>query len=278
MAAQLIYRVLDLIEFLSECPEGIPLSEICRKKNLPKGAVHRILTAMKERGFVDQDAPSEYYRLTLKTAAIGFRLLAESKITDLCQPILDRLATKSQELARLAIATGDTLTWTAKAQGAANGLRYDPDMGQPVVLHGTAVGRAWLATMDEESAVKIVLARGFRVPARFNRCIVSNEKTLRAELNATRKRGYGLAIEEGAAGTIAVAVPILVGREKSRSAVGMLSIAGPIARLDGQRIKEIVDDLLVAATELSSVWPMQQFLAPALSNAPDRNSKRKRRS
>jgi len=218
MAAQLINRVLDLIEFLSECPEGIPLSEICRQKKLPKGAVHRILTAMKERGFVDQDARSEYYRLTLKTAAIGFRLLAESRVTDLCQPILDRLAMESGELARLAIATGDTLTWVAKAQGASNGLRYDPDMGQPVVLHGTAVGRSWLATLEENSAVKLVLARGFKIPARFNRCIVSNEKTLRAELNATRKRGYGLAIEEGAAGTIAIAIPLFVGPEKSKAA------------------------------------------------------------
>src|SRR5688572_29699950 len=105
MAAQLVNRVLDLIEFLSECPEGIPLSEICRQKNLPKGAVHRILTAMKERGIVDQDPSSEYYRLTLKITSIGFRLLSESKITDLCQPILDRLAARSGELARLAIAT-----------------------------------------------------------------------------------------------------------------------------------------------------------------------------
>jgi IclR family acetate operon transcriptional repressor len=278
MAAQLISRVLELIEFLSECPEGIPLSEICRQKNLPKGAVHRILTAMKERGFVDQDARSEYYRLTLKTAAIGFRLLAESKVTDVCQPILDRLATQSSELVRLAIATGDTLTWTAKAQGASNGLRYDPDMGQPVVLHGTAVGRAWLATMAEESAVKMVLARGFKVPARFNRCIVSNEKTLRAELNATRKRGYGLAIEEGVVGTIAVAIPIFVGPEKSRTAVGTVSVAGPVARIGGHRIKEIVDDLRVAAAELSSVWPMQQFLAPTLSKSSDLGSKKKRRS
>ena len=275
MAAQLINRVLDLIEFLSECPEGIPLSEICRQKKLPKGAVHRILTAMKERGFVDQDARSEYYRLTLKTAAIGFRLLAESRVTDLCQPILDRLAIESGELARLAIATGDTLTWVAKAQGASNGLRYDPDMGQPVVLHGTAVGRSWLATLEENSAVKLVLARGFKIPARFNRCIVTDEKTLRAELNATRKRGYGLAIEEGAAGTIAIAIPLFVGPEKSKAAVGALSIAGPVARINQPAVKQLVADLRSAAAELSSVWPIQQFLAPPLSNsAPPAKKKR----
>jgi IclR family acetate operon transcriptional repressor len=107
---------------------------------------------------------------------------------------------------------------------------------------------------------------------------VSNEKTLRAELNATRKRGYGLAIEEGAVGTIAVAIPIFVGPEKSRTAVGTVSIAGPIARIGGQRIKEIVNDLRFAAGELSSVWPMQQFLAPTLSKSSGPSPKRKRRS
>ena len=43
-------------------PAGLSLSEICRRRGLPKSAAHRILSGLVERGFVEQDASSEFYR------------------------------------------------------------------------------------------------------------------------------------------------------------------------------------------------------------------------
>ena len=145
------------------------LTEICRRQSIPKAAAYRALSALVRNGFVEQDATSEWYRLTLKTTTIGLRYLAEIGITEVCQPVLDRLAARTEELVRLVVANGDTLIWVAKTQGAMWGLRYDPDMGQTVVLHATAAGRAWLSTLDEDEAVTVVLERGFSVPAQFHR-------------------------------------------------------------------------------------------------------------
>lgn len=257
---QLIDRVLDVLEFLAGFPAGLSLSDICRRRGLPKGAAHRILSGLVERGFLEQEENSEYYRYTLKTTAIGFRYLAESGITDVCQPILDALAIKTGELSRLVIASGHTLTWVAKAQGALFGLRYDADIGRPVVLHATAVGRAWLMTLDEEDAVRIVENHGFSIPARFNRSIVTDERTLRAELRASRKRGYGLAIEEGEAGIVAMACPIFFPSEKKTRAVGTVSIAGPVVRMTPKRVIEFSKDLKTAALKFSEIWPMRHFV------------------
>jgi IclR family acetate operon transcriptional repressor len=262
-SGQLIDRVLDILEFLSGFPAGLSLTDISARRKLPKGAAHRILTGLVERGFLEQDEKSEYYRYTMKTTAIGFRYLAESGITDLCQPILDALAIKTGELSRLVIASGDTLTWVAKAQGALSGLRYDADMGRPVVLHATAVGRAWLMTLDEDEAVRIVQKKGFSIPARFNRSIVSDERSLRAELRATRERGYGLAIEEGEAGMAAMACPILFPLEKKARAVGTVSIAGPVVRMTPKRIAQISKELKSAALEFSRIWPMRRLVEGA---------------
>ena len=263
-SSSLIDRVLDCLELLSGQPGGLPLSEVCRELNMPKGAAHRLLTALVRRGFAEQDETNERYRLTLKTTTIGFRFLTETGITDICQPVLDRLARQTGELVRLAVADGDSLTWVAKAQGALSGLRYDPDMGQPVVLHATAAGRAWLTTMDNPEAVRIVLARGFAIPARFNRRLIDNEAALRRELKATRERGYGLAIEEGEAGTIAIACAIHDPKKRGRG-VGVVTVAGPTPRLTQSKIAEIIGDVRAAAVELSMIWPMRRFAGATVS-------------
>jgi DNA-binding IclR family transcriptional regulator len=233
---------------------------------MPKGAAHRLLTALAKRGLVEKNEANEWYRLTFRTATIGFRFLSQTGIDELCQPIIDRLARQTEELARLAVADGDDMTWVAKAQGALAGLRYDPDMGQPVVLHATAAGRAWLATLDVAEAMRIVRERGFAVPARFNRQAFADEKALLDELEATRKRGYGLAIEEGEAGTIAIACAIQDISRQSRG--GTVSIAGPTTRLTEDKMPRIVEGLRAAAKDLTEIWPMRRF-ASGLASAPD---------
>ncbi len=258
-SSPLVDRVLDCLELLSGQPRGMPLSEVCRALNMPKGAAHRLLSALVHRQYAEQDETNEWYRLTLKTTTIGFRFLSETGVTEICQPVLDRLARQTGELVRLAVADGDSLTWVAKAQGALSGLRYDPDMGQAVVLHATAAGRAWLATMDNAEAVRIVLARGFEIPARFNRRLIDNEPALRRELKATRKRGYGLAIEEGEAGTIAISCAIQDPKRSGRG-IAVITVAGPTPRLTERKIAEIIGDVRTAAVELSQIWLVRRYL------------------
>jgi DNA-binding IclR family transcriptional regulator len=257
MSQIVIDRLLNVLELLVEHPHGLSLSEISRTCDIPKGAAHRLITSMVVRGYLEQDASSEWYRLTLKTPGLGFRFLAESGLTDVTQPILNRLGHETKELSRLAVVEGQSLMWVAKAQGSPLALRYDPDIGTPVVLHATAVGRAWLSTLDEDDAIRIVSSAGFEVPSRFNRNLFKNPSDLRAELAETRRRGYGLAIEEGEAGTVAFAVPVSIPSGKS---VGTLSIAGPLTRLGTDRYQSIADSLKKSAQELTQIWPLRQFV------------------
>jgi IclR family acetate operon transcriptional repressor len=255
----MIERVLDVLELLVDQPKGMSLSEICRQCDLPKSAAHRLISSLVDRGYAEQDSSSEWYRLTMKTSALGIRYLAGSGLNDVIQPLLHRLAQKTQELSRLAVVQGDSLIWAAKSQGSVSALRYDPDLGRPVVLHATAVGRAWLSTLEEDKAVDIVMKAGFDVPSHFNRNIITDAEKLRVELAATRRRGYGLAIEEGEAGTVAFAVPVMA--QDGQKSVGTLSVAGPVMRLREDRYDDIAQSLKAAALELVQLWPIRQFLA-----------------
>ena len=254
----MVERALDILTLLADHPHGLQVSEVSRRLDLPKSAVHRLQSILVGRGLVVQDEYSQRYRMTVKLAAIGFRFLAASGITEICQPALDRLAARTGELARLALVEDDALIWIARAQGALSGLRYDPDMGQTVVLHATATGKAWLATLDETRAVALVKARGFVVPSRFGRPIVRDEASLLAELAMTRERGYGTSIEEGEPGTCAVSCAIF--DPQTRRAIGTVSVAGPVARLPLTRIATIAPDLQATAAEIAELWPSRKVM------------------
>ncbi len=262
-------RVMDIIELLAEEPNGLPLSDIARRLDMPKSAAHRLLSSLINRRFAVQDDTSQRYRLSVKLAAVGFRILAGAGTSDICQPSLDRLAIRTGELVRLALAEGDTLFWIAKSQGALSGLRYDPDLGQAVVLHATATGKAWLSTMNDAAAVNLVKKRGFVVPARFGKPVVRDEATLIRELAATRARGYGMAIEEGEPGTCAMALAIL-GRDGV--AVGTVSIAGPASRFTPERMKEVAPDLAATVNEIADLWPARRVMNFVSGNALRKSS------
>ncbi|WP_207717441.1 IclR family transcriptional regulator [Caenimonas soli] len=262
----MIERVLDILTLLADHPQGLPISDISRRLDLPKSAVHRLLSILVRRGMAMQDEYSQRYRMTVKLAALGFRFLAASGITDICQPSLDRLAARTGELVRLALVEDDALIWVAKAQGALSGLRYDPDMGQAVVLHATATGKAWLATLDETQAVALVKSRGFVVPSRFGRPIVRDEASLLAELALTRKRGWGTSIEEGEPGTCAVSCAIV--DPQTRRAIGTVSVAGPAARLTPERMAAIAPDVQATAAEIADLWPSRKVMEAMMGQTP----------
>ena len=104
------------------------------------------------------------------------------------------------------------------------------------------------------------------------RSVVTDEKTLRAELRATRKRGYGLALEEGEVGMAAMACPIFYPAGVRRpEAWATVSVAGPVVRMTRPRILQIAKELNAAALEFSSIWPMRPFVEGAA--APPTNGK-----
>jgi IclR family transcriptional regulator, acetate operon repressor len=180
---------------------------------------------------------------------------------DAAQPVLDRLAQESGELVRLTVVDGESLTWVAKAQGARSGHRYDPEMGGHPTLFCTASGQAWLATLDEDVAVKLAVKQGF---GRLDQHGPNAPRTISEfteALKRARDAGYALVEESAEAGTSAMAAAIIhprIGR-----AIGTVSIAGPTFRLSAQRMLELAPSLRAAAAELSQASAGSEFLTRA---------------
>jgi len=243
-------RAIDVVELLAEFPDGERLSAIAQRLDLPKSAVHRLLAPLCARGWAEQDDVTGRYRLSLRLALLGHRVFQATGFGDACQTILARLAAESRELVRMTFVQGDGLVWAASAQGAPPGLRYEPAMSGPVRLHATANGKAWLASLSDAHARRVLRAVNL---VRLTPCTIVARPALLRSLVTIRDRGWALAEEEAETGVVAIAVAI-PGPGRGTPVPGTLSIAGPAARLPQTRHAELAAALGAAAREIARFW------------------------
>lgn len=258
MAGSQIERAFSLLESLTSEPRGLPMQTLAERLEIPKSATHRMLAELIRLGYVRQNPENSRYLLSTRLVAQGFRYLANSG-ADIVQPILDDLAQKSGELVRLGVIEGERQTWIAKSQGARSGLKYDPDMGRDAPLFYTASGHAWLASLDDAQALELVRRQGVGDPANFGPRAPRSEDELLGYLRRARERGYAWVEETSALGTSALAA--VVHSPVDRRAIGVLSIAGPSARLPEARLHELAPLLLAASAELSAASQASDLFA-----------------
>ena len=249
-------RALAIIELLAKHGGRMQLAAIADTLDIPRSGTHRLLSMLIGEGYVRQDEEHGEYRLALKLVSLALIHLSTGGILDVSQPVLDRLAAASGELARLGVVEGDHLTFVAKAQGARSGLRYDPDMGSQPPLYCTANGQAWLASLSDEEA--LVRAGGLGKAGQGGPNAPRSIAQLLQDLQTTRLRGYSIAIETHEAGMTAMAASIR--HAVTRDVVGVVSIAGPTSRLPERRLEALAPALLEAASDMSAATLNSPFL------------------
>ena len=251
-----ISHCLDVLAIMADSSHGMRLTDLAAALDEPKSSVQRMLGHLAGEGWIEQDAETGRYRLTLRLATLGQRHLQAIGITDASHAILQQLARQTRELVRLTIVDGNRLVWIGSAQGAAPGLMYQPEMGHHIVSYATANGKAWLATLDEANALRIAKADGLgqkKARAATGPKVLLSAEALLRDLTEVRRRGYGLAIEEADPGVNAIAVAIR--RHPFGAALGTLSVAGPSVRLQAATMDGLAKFLRAAVIELAAVWP-----------------------
>jgi IclR family acetate operon transcriptional repressor len=254
--SDIIARSFRIIEELASYPAGRTLSELAAELDIPVSAAHRLLNDLIQAGYVRKDDRHGDFSLTTKVVSLGLRVLSAGGIVDIAQPILERLAARTGELVRLAAVDGDLLLYIAKAQGATQGLRYDPEMGRSVRLTCSAAGYVWLTTKSEEEALRLISQQGFQDPDEIGSAAPRTIKAVMAQVRATRKRGFGMTVDVFLPAMSSMAAAVYGPNGDVRA---LLIVAGPMVRLTEKRMLELSDVLLAAAEELgraSSVSPM----------------------
>jgi DNA-binding IclR family transcriptional regulator len=249
MTGALIDRSFAVLELLARHPEGVGVTTIAGRLEIPASATHRLLSDLVRLGYVRQEKASSAYALTPKILSLSYAWFGERGAAATVQPALDHLARVSGELVRCAVVAHERLAWVAAAQGTRFGLRLEPDMGAEIPLYCTAAGYAWLASLSDEDALQLIMRQGFGRLVDDGPGAPRTIDALQNQLRQTRSRGWARAVESAAVGTSSLAVPV---RDLATQAVwGILDISGPTARLGEARVTELSSALLAASANIA---------------------------
>lgn len=249
-------RTLGILELLSHHGEGMELATIADTLNIPRSAVHRLLTDLVRLGYVRQARGHGDYLLSTKLVSMGLTYLSHTGIVDIAQPLLNGLADFSGELVRLSVVDGDRLTWVARAQGARQGLRYDPDMGSDAKLSCSSSGWAWLSTMSDDAALALVAQQGLGQAEQFGPAAPATLQDVLVAIQDTRRRGYSMTTDTYTAGLSAISAPV---RFAGQTAFGVLTIAGPTVRFSLDRMQSLGPELVKTAQQLAALSGASPF-------------------
>jgi IclR family transcriptional regulator, KDG regulon repressor len=223
-------------------PDGLSVSQVAQRTGLNRVSAHRILATYKAHGFVRQDAPGEPYRLGFKLVELADRVLNESDLVRLAQPVLDDLVERAGETCHLAVLDGAEAVYVAKVESS-HAVRLVSRVGLRLPLYCTGLGKALLAWMEESRAARLIDLQSFE--RRTERTILSKQALL-AELEATRERGYAVDLGENEVGVRCVAAAV---RGRDGRPVAAVSVSGPEPRLPTDALEAVGS--LVASTTAS---------------------------
>lgn len=211
-----VSTALDVLEcFAADGDLGV--SDIARRLGIAKSTVHRVLTTLAGRGFIEQDPETGLYRLGLHLYELGELTIGRHELRHRALPTLRQVATQTGLTVNFGVPDGADVVFLERiALGA--GEHILGHAGRRFPAHVTSSGKAIAAfslTVDRARR-----EAGF--PPRV-RGTVRTEQDWAHELAGVRSKGYAMAVDESFDGVGSIAVPVLRGE----LAVASISVFGP---------------------------------------------------
>lgn len=241
--AQLIDRLLDILELLSLEKDGLGVTEIGNRTGLHKSTVHRIVSALAERGYIEKIPERSVYRIGLKLVDISSVYLNSVELKTEATPYLRELAAKFGQPAHLAILDGADAVYIDKVD-ILNNIRLYSQIGRRIPAYCSALGKCLLSGLHEVEIEEIVSRCSFK---KFTDKTLDREELMH-QIRAVQANGYAVDDEEHEEGIRCIAAPIMDYREKIVAAV---SIAGPAAAIAPQNDRETARILMETARDIS---------------------------
>jgi DNA-binding IclR family transcriptional regulator len=235
--------MMGVLECFSTVNRHLSLAQVSAMSGLPRPTAHRILSAMKEIGFIEQDARSSSYGLGIRLFELGSIALANMDILREAKPFLDRLSELSGESSHLGVFNGFEVIVVEREvppERQSRGIRP----GESSPAHCTGVGKAMLAFQRPE-VIEQVIAAGLKA---YTATTISTAEALRKELAVIRKRGYAIDNSEHQLWVRCVAGPI---RNSSGHVFASVSVTGAADRMTDSRISSLAPLVVQTADSIS---------------------------
>jgi DNA-binding IclR family transcriptional regulator len=238
---QSVDRALSLLLLFTEPGQRFGVTEMSRRLQIHKSTASRLAATLVQRGFLDQDPETDRFTLGVTLARLGLLVASNRNLITASAPALNKLALDTGETANVSVLDDGRALQIAQSEGSYK-IAARSWIGVRDPLHATAIGKVLVAFSDPRPPVPVDM------PAYTERTITDPDE-FRAEIERTRRRGYGTSVGELEPGLNVVAVPIL---DSWCGCRGAIDVSGPANRMPTRRFKEIAVRCRAAANDIAS--------------------------
>ncbi len=215
-------RILDVIEAFSAHRAPFLLSELAASIDAPKSSCFQVVKLLQRRGYLYSLGPRRGFYPTR-------RLFGHAKVIAESDPALNRLdgmltelRNQTQETVIVGVYQDETVLYVNVIESLQN-IRYSALPGDCKPLHSSAIGKAFLGAMPEETLRERVA--GLPLEKMTSETITSQQSLL-DNIEKGRQRGYFVTRGENVTDVMGCARTIDVGGTRYG-----IAVAGPLQRL-----------------------------------------------
>lgn len=232
-------RILDLLG------DGTSLRvvDVARQLGVADSTAHRLLTALREHGYVMQRPGSSQYEAGPAALRLARRVNTERALERVAMPHLLALGQEVDETVNLQVLVGSDVLFIASVEDH-HQLRVALRVGTRGPAHANAGGKLLLAQLSDDEVRRLVDGS---LNALTSHTLTTTDALL-AELHEVRRMGYALNTGETDEGVRAIAVPVL---DFDGSVLAALTMAAPSTRLPSSRIRVVLPHLRRTADAIS---------------------------
>jgi DNA-binding IclR family transcriptional regulator len=236
----------SIIEALAKSNSGLGVTALAKLVGATKSRVYRHLVTLTQASYIEQDPPTEKYRVGPGMVALAQAIITGVDIVAIARPALARLRDEFGHTTLIARLEGEQIRVLDVALGTSEFsiVQRPGNVLAPDMLHCSALGKIALA-FGPRDLVQNVLSR--RLPKKTSNTI-TNPRSLSAELDRVRKRGWSDIPDEGMIGFNALAVPIIDGQ---KNLVAMIGTIGSTRILPAKPSANLVSGIKRAGTQVS---------------------------
>ncbi|MEW8958638.1 HTH-type transcriptional regulator XynR [Moorella humiferrea] len=240
-----VAKALTILDLLAAHQGDMSLGEIARALDLPKSTLHGLLATLRDFGYLEQSPFDGRYRLGVRLFEIGNIVANNWDVRKVAAPHIQKLVDELEETVHLVVLDKGEVLYIDKRESRQS-LRIVSQVGMRLPAHCTGVGKVLLAYLHPSEVKRIIATKGL---ARYTRHTITDPRQLEAELAKIREMGYAVDNEEIMDSLRCVAAPI---RNHNGKVCAAVSVSGPVARLEGEKFRLAVEQVVRTAAEISA--------------------------
>lgn len=231
-SVQSVDRALSLLGILGEDAEGYRLTDLAARAGLSISTVHRLLTTLEKRQFVQFNQSEGLWHVGRATFQVGSTFAQQRNFVAAALPFLRHLRDVTRETANLGVAIDGRVVFLSQVESREI-MRAITRVGGTTPMPNSGMGKALMATFSAADVSSVISTYGMH---KLTPNSLTRASDLNSDLKRVRKLGYAVDDEEFQLGLRCIAAPVY---DNQGEAICAISVSGLAQRIGEERFEPL---------------------------------------